>query len=224
MEYNLNQIISTLKKGEKISISSLQRELSIGFKKACGIFNDLVKKGYINHEGLVIKDIDDSFYIKEEKVIFLDVDGVLNSHSTKDRCNGFIGIEDKKVALLKDIVDATKAIVVLTSSWKTNWTNNVYFKDYEDEMAAYLDTKLEKQGLAIKDKTIDGNPLYRGRGILRYIEMQKEIGVDIKKFVILDDEMFDYLETKMTRYLVQTSFEQNGLEKKHVRKAIEKLS
>ena len=53
--------------------------------------------------------------------------------------------------------------------------------------------------------------------------MQKEIGIDIRKYVILDDEMFDYLETKMTRHLIRTSFEQNGLEKKHVRKAIEKL-
>ena len=56
-----------------------------------------------------------------------------------------------------------------------------------------------------------------------WLRMQKEIGIDIRKYVILDDKMFDYLETKMTRHLILTSFEQNGLEKKHVRKAIEKL-
>ena len=90
-------------------------------------------------------------------------------------------------------------------------------------MATYLDEKLAKQGLIIRDKTRDGNSFRRGKGILRFIEMQKEIGIDIRKYVILDDEMFDYLETKMTRHLIRTSFEQNGLEKKHVRKAIEKL-
>ena len=222
MEYDLHQIIANIKLEDKISISYLQRTFSIGFIKARAIFNELIENGYINSDGSVVKL--NSRILNEEKVIFLDVDGVLNSHSTKDSCMGYIGVEDKKVALLKEIVDATKASIVLVSSWKANWTNNFCFKESQDEMAVYLDQKLAKQGLSIKDKTIDGSQYYRGKGILRYIEMQKEVGVDIKKFVILDDEMFDYFETKMTKYLVQTSFEQNGLEEKHVRKAIEKLS
>ncbi len=222
MEYDLHQIIANIKLEDKISISYLQRTFSFSFIKAREIFNELIENGYINSDGSVVKV--NSRFLIEEKVIFLDVDGVLNSHSTKDRCMCYIGIEDKKVALLKEIVDATKASIVLVSSWKTNWTNNICFKESQDELAVYLDQKLAKQGLSIKDKTIDGSQYYRGKGILRYIEMQKEIGIDIKKFVILDDEMFDYLETKMTKYLVQTSFEQNGLEEKHVRKAIEKLS
>ena len=125
--------------------------------------------------------------------------------------------------MLKEIVDATGAIIILVSSWKEWWTNNPRYKLTQDEKATYLDEKLAKQGLIIRDKTHDGNSFRRGKGILRFIEMQKEIGIDIRKYVILDDEMFDYLETKMTRHLIRTSFEQNGLEKKHVRKAIEKL-
>ena len=90
-------------------------------------------------------------------------------------------------------------------------------------MATYLDEKLAKQGLVIRDKIRDGSSFGKGEGILRFIEIQKEIGIDIKKYVILDDEIFDYLKAKISRHLVRTSFEQNGLENKHVRKAIEKL-
>ena len=165
----------------------------------------------------------DPNYTKGPKVIFLDVDGVLNCRSTKDKCGAYRGIDDKKVSLLKEIVDATGAIIVLISSWKEWWTNNPRYKPKQDEMATYLDEKLAKQGLVIRDKTRDGNPFKRGKGILRFIERQKEIGIDIRKYVILDDEIFDYLEAKMSRHLIRTNFEQNGLEKKHVRKAIEKL-
>lgn len=47
------------------------------------------------------------------KILFLDIDGVLNrcGHSAQ-------GLEDDKVALLKDILDCTGAKVVLSSTWR----------------------------------------------------------------------------------------------------------
>ncbi len=223
MEYDLTEIISNIKNKDKISISYIQRNFSFGFNKSYKVFQNLIEKGYVDKEGNVNKEKVDSNYVEGPKVIFLDVDGVLNCRSTKDKCGGYIGIDDNKVALLKEIVDATGAIIILVSSWKEWWTNNPRYKPNQDEMATYLDEKLAKQGLIIRDKTRDGNSLRRGKGIIRFIEMQKEIGIDISKYIILDDEMFDYLETKMTRHLIRTSFEQNGLERKHVRKAIMKL-
>ena len=223
MEYDLTEIVSNIQNKDKISISYIQRTFSFGFNKSNKIFHDLIEQGYIDAEGRVDKEKVVPNYIESPIVIFLDVDGVLNCHSTKDKCGGYIGIDDKKVSLLKEIVDATGAIIILVSSWKEWWTNNHTYKSNQDEIATYLDEKLAKQGLIIRDKTRDGNSFRRGKGILRFIEMQKEIGVDIRKYVILDDETFDYSETKMTRHLIRTSFEQNGLENKHVRKAIEKL-
>ena len=35
---------------------------------------------------------------KNDKICFLDVDGVLNCCTTKDRCCGYVGIDDKKVS------------------------------------------------------------------------------------------------------------------------------
>ena len=54
-------------------------------------------------------------------IIFLDFDGVLNSKYTKEKWKGWAGIEDEKLQLLKDIVDNTKSIIVLTSSWRHSW-------------------------------------------------------------------------------------------------------
>ena len=223
MEYNITEIVSNIQNKDKISISYIQRTFSLGFNKSNEIFHDLIEQGYIDAEGRVDKEKADPNYTKGPKVIFLDVDGVLNCRSTEDKCGAYRGIDDKKVSLLKEIVDATGAIIVLISSWKECWTNNPRYKPKQDEMATYLDEKLAKQGLVIRDKTRDGNPFRRGKGILRFIERQKEIGIDIRKYVILDDEIFDYLEAKMSWHLIRTDFEQNGLEKKHVRKAIEKL-
>ena len=64
------------------------------------------------------------------KVIFLDVDGVLNCQKTEAKCRGFIGVDSKKVKLLKKIVDATDAKIVLSSSWKIGWWK--YHKEEQD--------------------------------------------------------------------------------------------
>ena len=52
------------------------------------------------------------------KVIFLDIDGVLNTPSSESRCGEYIGIDDEKVKKLKKIVEKTKAEIVLISTWK----------------------------------------------------------------------------------------------------------
>ena len=55
------------------------------------------------------------------KIIFLDVDGVLNSNKTEDVFRGFIGLDYSCIRLLKEIVDATSAEIVLVSRWKSRW-------------------------------------------------------------------------------------------------------
>lgn len=213
----IDQIVNSLNKQKRISISYIQKQFNYGFPKASKVFNYLVGR-YILEDGTVIKQNKSGL-----KLIFLDVDGVLNCHSTKDRCGQYIGIEDSKVKLLKEIVDWTNAKLVLVSTWKEWWFKEDRLKDRQDDLATYLDEKLAKQGLVIYDKTNDYNSINRGKGILRYIELLEERGNFVDKFVILDDETFDYLKSKTTKYLVRTSFDKNGLEKKHVRKVIEKL-
>ena len=56
------------------------------------------------------------------KVIFLDIDGVLNNLETKDRITPMLmGIEDSKVELLLKIVSETNSEIVLISTWGIHW-------------------------------------------------------------------------------------------------------
>ena len=57
------------------------------------------------------------------KVIFLDIDGVLNSrrYDAKRDKNGNTNIDETRLPLVKRIVDATGARIVLSSSWRNDW-------------------------------------------------------------------------------------------------------
>ena len=85
------------------------------------------------------------------KIIFLDVDGVLNCQKSESHCQGCIGIDNDKVKRLRKIVEATGAKIVLCSSWKTFWEK--VHKDDQRELANYLDRKLKRENLYIFDKT-----------------------------------------------------------------------
>ena len=227
MDLDLKEVIEQVKTEPIISMSILQRRLGISFVKASYLLNSLIDNNY------VIKDKKGHYVINEAlvgptpnglKLIFLDIDGVLNCHSTKDLCLVYRGIEDKKVSLLKEIVDKTRAKIILVSSWKETWYKEPHLKDKQDELATYLDKKLESQGLVITDKTDDYDPFQRGEGILEYLRQLKRRDIKVDNFVILDDELFDYKETKLRKHLVQTSYYKDGLETKHMRKAVEMLS
>ena len=223
----LEDIIKRIKDEKVITVSYIQRNFSVGFNSAHKLFNELVEQSFINQDGKVIKkNIYKELGLEpkpEIKIIFLDVDGVLNCETTKDSVGPYVGIEDKKVSYLKEIVKETGAIIVLVSTWKEYWTNNPRFKEKQDELATYLDEKLAKQGLIAVDKTDDYNSFNRGDGILDYLSMKQRRGFDVSGFVIIDDEMFDYKQTKLTSHLIQTGYKE-GLCKKHISKAIEKLN
>lgn len=153
------------------------------------------------------------------KIIFLDIDGVLNNQFSKSRCGYFIGIDKDKVKRLKEIFDATDAKIVLVSSWKVDWER--VDKDSQNIVGNYLDRKLKKERIRILDKTID-HEIDRGQGISDWISNHK-----VESWVVLDDEIFDdYEEMGVMPHLVKTvySSENGGLQPEHVSKAIEILN
>lgn len=155
------------------------------------------------------------------KVIFLDIDGVLNTPSSESRCGEYIGIDDDKVERLKQIVEKTKAEIVLISTWKKYWRKEKMLKPLQDYSANYLDEKLTQQGLKAIDKTkdkADGRYLSRGEGILEYIARNK-----VENYVILDDFQFDYDGLGLTDCLIKTK-QAEGLTKAHAEKACKILS
>lgn len=152
------------------------------------------------------------------KIIFLDIDGVLNCQSSKSSCYGIMGIDDDKVIRLRKIVECTGAKIVLISTWKTNWQK--VYKDEQGYMADYLDRKLKRQRLAIMDKTDDYIAM-RGEGIVRWLESR-----NVESFVILDDEEFDYEKVGIADRLIKTNFynDSGGLQEEHMQPAINKLN
>ena len=156
------------------------------------------------------------------KVVFLDVDGVLNYAGCKEKYHHFLGVEDECVERLAEIVFSCSppALIVLTSSWKTLWDNQPINSKELDPMAKYLVEKLKKKGLHLADRTDEKDPSKRGLGIKGWL---KKSGSDIDGWVVLDDEVFsDYEERGIMPHLAKTSFGV-GLSDKGVEKAIKIL-
>lgn len=152
-------------------------------------------------------------------IIFLDVDGVLNCYDTIARCGPYVGIDEEKVKLLKEIVIKTKAYLVLISTWKEMWFRSPKQKHNQDFLANYLDKILAKYDLRIIEKTREIDPFERGRGIIDYLDVIKRKGVKVNNFIILDDLVFDYAKTGLKNHLVKTD-PKTGLLRKHVDLAI----
>lgn len=156
-------------------------------------------------------------------VIFLDIDGVLNSQETEERCNGVIGIDSDKVARLAKIVTSNNAILLLTSSWRLHWWKKEKDDDEQHPLGEYLDKKLAEHGLKIHD-TVPYAGFDRGKAILNWLN---STDILVNKFIILDDELFDYgaEDVRLLGHVVKTSFynKDGGLQDLHVVEANRKF-
>lgn len=160
------------------------------------------------------------------KVIFLDIDGVLNCSTSKSFCiddDGRVikGVDSDKVKRLAKIVESTGAQIILSSDWKDKW--NKYYTSSKPSHAKYLDNHLYKKGrLTIKDKTpsTSKGSWFRGEEILTYLRLHQ----DIENYVILDDTFFEDFDNKnIIDHLIITDYKY-GLTDENVKQAIEILN
>ena len=159
------------------------------------------------------------------KIIFLDVDGVLNCYSSKSYCRddyaGIItGVDSDKIKRLAKIVSATNAKIVLSSDWRMGWRKSYTLQ--KPSHCKYLDNHLKKKGnLTIEDKTPSINGGWdRGAEIIAYLKSHR----DIDSYVVLDDVFFDDFSNKeIKEHLVLTNREV-GLTDDDVKSAIEILN
>lgn len=154
------------------------------------------------------------------RVIFLDIDGVLNANDDfggKKKPNPYVssddgyrycGISTSKVKRLKWIVDKTDAKIVLVSSWKGDYED--YLRNRTNRVGKYLYNKLRKQELRIFDTTYRFSfnfHSHRGAEISTWLADREE---PVESWVVLDDEIFrDYGESIIPN-LILTS-ETDGL-------------
>ena len=103
------------------------------------------------------------------KILFLDIDGVVNCESTAQRHRGAIGIDPYMALLVARIVERTGAKVVLSSTWRL-WA------DARDEVRS--------QVCDFIDSTSSIAGASRGEEIQDWIDLHPEI----TKYAILDDD------------------------------------
>ena len=157
-----------------------------------------------------------------EKIIFLDIDGVLNCKNTfkekkEERVfyNKFLekndfnlakismcDIDFEKLELLKYIVLETNAKIVISSSWK--------------KLRYYL---LIEELLINKGIPIIGATPYinnkRGTEIRKYLSEN-----EVNDFIIIDDEIFNDYDDELINHLVKTDFYNEGLNEEKAYEAI----
>lgn len=165
------------------------------------------------------------------KILFLGVDGVLNSNETKELIpdTNFTGIDNKYVKRLKKIVDATDAQIVLCSTWRLEKSHG-----WDHDLTGsrkYLQKKLDKCGLRYVSQTPDlsKNGIMRGHEIQKWLDNNNDITID--SWIVLDDECFsDYEECKIMEHLIRTVQKDtfgkyiNGLSEENVEEAIKLLN
>ena len=146
-------------------------------------------------------------------IIFLDVDGVLNSiEYLTEKYNSLKRILKQEEMLdtaciknLKEIVDKTNSKIVITSSWK------ICDLDILNKVFSKYDLKIYGITKNYGDK--------RGKEIREWLSINK----DVCNYIIIDDDMFeDYVG--LENNIIRTSmYSGRGLNSIHVKEAISKL-
>lgn len=153
-----------------------------------------------------------------KKVIFLDVDGVLNSTKYFEKNNELglyreeLGIEyevDRNtVKLLRQALDETGAEVVLSSSWR--------YSQYADLLQKLL---LEYNIKTDKTPYLDNE---RGTEIKEYLKTHKEI----LDYIILDDDIFEDYDDELLKHLIwiiEGEEVRRGLQKQDIEEIIRRF-
>lgn len=111
------------------------------------------------------------------KILFLDIDGVLNHAKTRERFRGVFGINKKFLRIFNTIIrDVPDLKVVLSSTWRL-------YKDNREE--------LKKNGIEYIDVTPALRTSFRGEEIKKWLEENESL--EIEKFACIDDDS-DFLE------------------------------
>ena len=139
------------------------------------------------------------------RIIFLDFDGVLNSHDFMRRVpqRGICGIDPLAAARLNYLVEATDARVVVSSSWRHSRS--------VDELAKILRAAGFMHGVVGKtpDFAVKGDGglwhgAMRGHEIQTWLNLAPNFDVNVDSFVILDDDSdMDHLAHRHVKTMVE---------------------
>lgn len=161
------------------------------------------------------------------KVIFLDVDGVLNSEDDLKiyrEQNGITGcimyaeVEDRPLKLLKEIIEKTSAKIVVSSSWRIGCERSGRESVFGKGLYEKLEKRLKDYEMEIYDITPSlGTGTKRGDEIREWMSKN-----ETENFIILDDDsdMCEYVDTE---HFIHTTYK-HGLTEELKDRAIEILN
>ena len=140
------------------------------------------------------------------KVIFLDIDGVMNCENHPVVSEVHVGLEFSPEAIqtLQEVIEETGAKIVISSTWR--FGRGV--KELQDIFKPYSQVISD----AIVGKTGEAENRQRSTEIGWYIESSIGTDREVTDFVIIDDDIFDMNNLKP--FLVRTNY-QSGLTKEH---------
>lgn len=144
------------------------------------------------------------------KVIFLDVDGVLNSDEFFENNTDDSYIDIKAVKLVKKAIEETGAKVVVSSSFRYN-------KAFQEIQEILL-----RNGILFEKTPFINNE--RGKEIKQWLSEESEID----DYVILDDEIFDDFDEELVSHLIKMDDNNThgfgkGIQLKNIEKIIKRF-
>ncbi len=145
------------------------------------------------------------------KIIFLDIDGVLNFYKSKK-------IDTRCLFYLKRIVKKTNAYIVLSSSWKESVLYPQCCSEFDNQV---LDDLMNRSGLPFIGVTPDIDPRRREVEIQEWLKTAPE---PVESFVIIDDLKFGFPVTFHDNFVQTSGFLKWGLTYRQASKAIKILN
>lgn len=152
-----------------------------------------------------------------ERVLFLDVDGVLNNEGVfSDRRFGVAPLDHLCVGRLHDVVRKTGCKIVLSSSWRDvpRLESRLAAADVFSCFVGLMNDRIECRHHDLSTKWLGGDD-YLGRGseIAEWLSRHPEVTT----YAIVDDDS-DMLPEQMP-FFVQTSFD-TGLTDEHAERLV----
>jgi hypothetical protein len=157
------------------------------------------------------------------KVIFLDIDGVLNSERFLKN-NQDETIDRNNVSILKNVIDKTGSVIVMSSAWRLWFDDNMMPKE---RYSQYLYDILCEFDIKLFGKTPDfSTEEIRIKKTFSYVKAKEIIAwfddhEVVDKYVVIDD--LDLKNDEINVHLIRTNV-QVGITEEDARLIIQRIS